>query len=524
MFNIHSVMLALLGLLVANLLVLLLAPAYWRRAVRLTTLRLKQEMPLTEAEIRADKDRLRAEYAIKVHRLEVKGEQAAYDQARQQIELNRRDAVISQLESEIGRMKTSLEEHENARRVLEQTITDRFPRVEQRLAETTRTLSQRERDLASITETATRQAKALEEAGQLTAQQRDDVMRLNNTLAALSARTREGLNDPRLASEVALRSEIETLRGKLQQQASLIEQLQAGAGGQAQPGTNSGSRGAAAALLSLPPVDSSEAERMLALARTEAETALRAKAEIELQLAAVRRTLEDQTVEIAALKASLTTYEGGGDERSMSLKDTRIAMRARIGALQAESQHQSAAIQRMRSELAAANEKLAKQAQHFMAELRRLGPGGNGAAAHAKAAADGRRALHIEAAAPQARRMGPKLSDLAKPLRSVAGAAAEVARTGVADLAGESQDPSRVRGFLKALGGAAAVRAGADAKAAEVRADGGRSAAATAEPRPAPDRVAATVGAEATREGEADAGVAARPRRLVDRISNASKS
>lgn len=120
--------------------------------------------------------------------------------------------------------------------------------------------------------------------------------------------------------------------------------------------------------------------------------------------------------------------------------------------------------------------------------------------------------------------MGPKLSDLAKPLRSVAGAAAEVARTGVADLAGESQDPSRVRGFLKALGGAAAVRAGADAKAAEVRADGGRSAAATAEPRPAPDRVAATVGAEATREGEADAGVAARPRRLVDRISNASKS
>ena len=521
MFNIQSAMLALLGFLVANLLVLLLAPAYWRRAVRLTTRRIKSEMPLTDAEIRADKDRLRAEYAIKVHRLEVKGEQAAYDQARQQIELNRRDAVISQLESEIGRLKTSQEEHENARRVLEQTITDRFPRVEQRLAETTRTLSQRERDLASITDTAARQATALEEAGQLTAQQRDDVMRLNNTLAALSARTREGLNDPRLASEVALRSELEMARAKLQQQTVLLEQLQSMQG--APSAGHSGTRAAVAAFATQATMDGSEAEKAVALARTEAEAAQRAQAEIELQLAAARRKLEDQTVEIARLKASLTAYEGGGEERSVSLKDTRLAMKARIGALQAESQHQSAAIQRMRTELAAANEKLAKQAQHFMAELRRLGPGGNGAA-HAKAAADGRRALHLEAAVSQSRRMGPTLADLAKPLRSVAGAAAEVARGGVTDPAGESQDPSRVRGFLKALGGAAAVRAGADARAAEVRLQ------AAAEPaKPVADRSVEAVGAAADSAGDmaggghVDAGAAVRPRRLVDRISNAGK-
>ncbi len=503
MLNIQSAMLALLGFLVATLLVLLLGPAYRRRTVRLTTERIKREMPLTEAEIRADKDRLRAEYAIKVHHLEVKAEQAAHDSARQQIELNRRDAAISQLEVEIGRLKSSLEEHENARRVLEQTITDRFPGVEARLSETARMLGQRDRELAGLRETAARQAKALEEAAQQAAQQRDELMRLNNTLAAMSARSRDNLNDPKLAAEVALRTELDALRARLLQQTALVEQLQAGANGVA------ASPGAVAALMtSSLPMEPSEAENALALARTEAETIQKAKAEVDEQLAASRRTIEDQAVELARLKAALTAYESGGnEERSVSLKDSRIAMKARIGALQAESQHQSAAITRMRTELAAANEKLAKQAAHFMAELRRLGPGGAGVGAQAKPASDVRRAA-VESAGAQLRRVGPALADLAKPLRSVAGAAAEVTRPSSGEMtAQEAQDPSRVRGFLKALGGAAAARAGAgDAGGADVR-------------PVAPEEVLAA-GAGA---GHGAAG-APPARRLVDRISSVTKS
>ena len=70
LISIQTGMLVALGFLVASLLGLLLASAFWSRAVRLTTKRLKRSMPVSEAEIKADRDRLRAEHAIKVHKLE----------------------------------------------------------------------------------------------------------------------------------------------------------------------------------------------------------------------------------------------------------------------------------------------------------------------------------------------------------------------------------------------------------------------------------------------------------------------
>ena len=69
MITIEMVMLAALGFLTAALLALFIAPLYRRRVARLTTEMMKRSMPLTEAEIRADKDRLRAEFAIRIHKL-----------------------------------------------------------------------------------------------------------------------------------------------------------------------------------------------------------------------------------------------------------------------------------------------------------------------------------------------------------------------------------------------------------------------------------------------------------------------
>ena len=54
-----------------------------------------QSMPVSESEIKADRDRLRAEYAIKVHKLETHLDQAKLERARHLIEINRRDASIS---------------------------------------------------------------------------------------------------------------------------------------------------------------------------------------------------------------------------------------------------------------------------------------------------------------------------------------------------------------------------------------------------------------------------------------------
>ena len=143
-------MLAGLGFLAAALLTVFLSPLYRRRVSRLTTEALKRSMPLTEAEIRADKDRLRAEFAIRIHKLETKLDEDTEMAARQMVDLNRRDAAISALEDEVSHQRTALEEHENARRVLEQTIMDRLPKVEHRLAEARKLLFQRDREIVDL--------------------------------------------------------------------------------------------------------------------------------------------------------------------------------------------------------------------------------------------------------------------------------------------------------------------------------------------------------------------------------------
>ena len=60
-----------LGLLTAGLLALMIAPAVWRRAARLTRERIERSVPLTLNEIQADKDQLRAEFAMSTRRLEM---------------------------------------------------------------------------------------------------------------------------------------------------------------------------------------------------------------------------------------------------------------------------------------------------------------------------------------------------------------------------------------------------------------------------------------------------------------------
>jgi chromosome segregation ATPase len=167
--SIQTAMLVALGFLAASLLGLLLASAFWSRAVRLTTIRIKQSMPVSESEIKADRDRLRAEYAIKVHKLETQLDQAKLERARHLIDINRRDASISALEANVGQYRADLEENQNARRVLEQTVTDRLPKVEARLSEAKRLLFNRDREIAELMQGAKKHKIALEEASSVSA-------------------------------------------------------------------------------------------------------------------------------------------------------------------------------------------------------------------------------------------------------------------------------------------------------------------------------------------------------------------
>lgn len=77
------------GFLCAVLIALLVAPAFWRRAVRLTERRIRATVPLTMNEIQAEKDGLRAEFAMSARRLEMKVKSLQDRVATQMVEIER---------------------------------------------------------------------------------------------------------------------------------------------------------------------------------------------------------------------------------------------------------------------------------------------------------------------------------------------------------------------------------------------------------------------------------------------------
>ena len=384
--TLQHVMLVALGFLLACLIVIALAPAYWARAVRLTTQRIRQSLPLTEQEIRADKDIIRAEFAIRIHKLEMQVEQARLAAARQQVELNRRDAAISALEREIERLTSALEEHQNARRVLEQTVTDRVPVIEQRLTEARKLLDERDREIAALNADPARNVRALDEAMQINAQQRAEIERLTTVLSTRAAHNRDGLSDPRFDGEVALRSEIEALRAKTRDQADVISRLQArlqGAAGTLEPlaGYAAGLNGAhpsssADGELERLKQDLAEAEAALKSVRDKAEAGQASQAALEAQIQVLKATAEERASTIKRLEAALAEFEANASEgRSLSPKESKIALKARLRALQSQVDSQSELVQKLRAELAAANERLALQSTQFRDEMRRMGAG-----------------------------------------------------------------------------------------------------------------------------------------------------
>jgi len=460
--TIQSAMLVALGFLAAGLIGFLVAPLYGRRSARLATDALRATMPLSSAEIAADKDRLRAKYALTIHKLEQKVEKAANSAARQRVELNRRDAGISELESEVERLRAALEEHENARRVLEQTISERMPKVEFRLNETKKMLHHRDREIGDLSLSSKRQSQALEEATQINAQQRDEIHRLNATLAARAARNRETLADPRFDGEVALRSEIEALRTKARDQAAVINRLQSelarpGARAEAAAGAAASAEKVVAAQAPPPPAvaidhneelnrlrkDLVEAESALRSARGMAEAGHAGQATFEAEIRALKTANEDKSAELAKLRAALSTYEAD-DVDDRAVKDSKVAMRARVSALQAQAEEQTGTIQRLRAEIAAANEKLARQAAHFMDEMRRLGAGTIPTGGRQDATGRARQPLVERINAP-------------RPPRALKAASTQSTSRR------EGEDMTRVSGFLRALDGAASAAAPASA-------------------------------------------------------------
>lgn len=515
-------MLVALGFLVAALLTLIILPAYRRRTIRLTTEAIKRAMPLSEAEIRADKDRLRAEYAISVFRLERKVADSNLASARQMIDINRRDAAISTLEGEVVDLRTSLDEHSNARRVLEQTLTDRLPRVEHRLTEAKKMLLQRDREIAALTQERDKQARALEEATQINTQHRDEIQRLGAALTTRAARNRESVADARFDGEVALRAEIEALRAKSLDQASLISRLQAAL---SRPGSSAAASGVdAARVAELGDADAarreaeiaklkrelSEAEMTLATLRASREGEGAGAASREVELRSLRAEKRDHLARIASLEAAVAAFEkGAGDEKSA--KDSRIALKAKLSSLQAQSDEQVQTIQGLRAEIASANERMARQAAHFRDEMRRLGVGTvqtSGGEPSRRSETSQRRSLTSRIAEPRVSRLGSRAETSAERSASTDATPPAAAAT--------AESRTRAPAHLKAVEGGAVKSVNGTAPSTVADAEQPAVAASdTAVGAPAAETPVSTPDAS---------GAPAKRPRLMDRIIGLDKS
>src|SRR5205807_7383561 len=99
---IEPVMFFGLGFLAASLVALAIIPFVHARAVRLTIRRLEAATPLSMAEIQADKDQLRAEFAMSTRRLEMSVDQLKTKTTTQLAELGKKTDTINRLKIDLG--------------------------------------------------------------------------------------------------------------------------------------------------------------------------------------------------------------------------------------------------------------------------------------------------------------------------------------------------------------------------------------------------------------------------------------
>ena len=134
-----------IGFLVSGLLVIGVIPLVHARAVRLTLRRLEASTPVSMAEIAAEKDQLRAEFAMAMSRLEMTVEQMKAKTTSQLAEIGRKSEAIARIKFELGEKAAAL----LALEAKEKQLTEDLGIAQGELAAKTAALEETERALAS---------------------------------------------------------------------------------------------------------------------------------------------------------------------------------------------------------------------------------------------------------------------------------------------------------------------------------------------------------------------------------------
>jgi hypothetical protein len=314
------------------------------------------------------------------------------------IELNRRDARINELEADVEKLSSSLEGAVNARAVLEQTVASRLPRIEERLIEAKRHLSERDTEIASLTRTAERQARALKEAQAINDQLKREAQTLTTALETAGAKAPGRSVEDRTDGFVAMRAELNALRARTREQSALIDRLQKAyaetIGPSGQPAAKANGSGKAGPAR----IDANATNGRDAGATGDNK---------------LRETVTAQEQEIARLKATVAVYEKSSKSDGGVIPESRIALKASLGALEEKASQQDATIKALRAEVAGLQEQLTQQTAGHVAEVGRLGAGtlpASGAKSGTPPATASTSGELPEAPAPRERRAIPRLT------------------------------------------------------------------------------------------------------------------
>jgi chromosome segregation ATPase len=150
---IEPIMYLAIGFLVSMLFGLMIVPLVHNRAVRLTTKRLEAATPLSMAEIQADKDQLRAEFAMSARRLEMSVDQLKNKTTSQLAELGKKSDAINRMKLELGEKNAtifSLEAREKAVKEQLRATEEEFTAKTESLREAEQALKAKQADLAKI--------------------------------------------------------------------------------------------------------------------------------------------------------------------------------------------------------------------------------------------------------------------------------------------------------------------------------------------------------------------------------------
>src|ERR1700741_1801646 len=142
-----------IGFLVSMLCGLMIVPLVHNRAVRLTTRRLEAATPLSMAEMQADKDQLRAEFAMSARRLEMNVEQLKNKTTSQLAELGKKTDAINRMKIELGEKNATifaLEAREKAVKEQLRATEEEFAIKTESLRNAEKALSDKHGELAKI--------------------------------------------------------------------------------------------------------------------------------------------------------------------------------------------------------------------------------------------------------------------------------------------------------------------------------------------------------------------------------------